>query len=141
MTTNSTKRTTEQNKWDDKFSSITDDVIMEFVKHVKDKSFSLKSCFILWVMQANLVMNDNVCKLSTKELSDITGISTKNIYKYLKELVDCRIAIKADYKGKPAYYLNPHYIKHSESVEKSTVEMFDKLATARENRIERGFWP
>ena len=82
MKRGSSKITTEQNKWNDKFSSITDDAVMEFVKHVKDKSFSLKSCLILWVMQANMIMNDNVCKLSTKELSELTGISTKNIYKY-----------------------------------------------------------
>lgn len=135
----SSKITTEQNKWNDKFSSITDDAVMEFVKHVKDKSFSLKSCLILWVMQANMIMNDNVCKLSTKELSELTGISTKNIYKYLKELVDCRIAIKADYKGKPAYYLNPRCIKHSELVEKRTVQMFDNIATAKNKIVKDGF--
>ena len=63
----------------------------------------------------------------------------KNIYKYLNELVDCRIAVKADYKGKQAYYLNPHYIKHSELVEKRTVQMFDNIATAKNKIVKDGF--
>ena len=112
-------------KWEDeKYHYTTDKADKLLSECLKTKKISALSIAVLGLIKCNMLMNANICTLSAKEIADSLGIHAKTIYKYLNELIDLDIIKKANYKDKYAYYVNPHYIKHSRYIEASTLDLF-----------------
>lgn len=112
-------------KWEDeKYYYATDSLDILLNEAIRTKKVSAMTSIVLSCIKCNILMIDNVCILTAKDISENTGLYEKKIYKYLNELSSLNIIKKEKFKGNNAYYVNPKFIKHSNHIANTTLELF-----------------
>lgn len=131
-------------KWEDEKYLYKTDKFGELINEcIKNGTMSTPSLLVMNIIECNITMNDNVCKLSAKEIAEKTGIHPKKVYKYINELINVNIINKSLYNDKYAYYVNPEYIKHSRYISKNTLKLFNleynDIAKCNDKSAKMGF--